>query len=156
MMNWTAAPCGAVCNQCAIPVIAEDATSAEETLQRIASVRYDCALLDYYIPGVTGLALFQKIREVAAAMPVVIFTGRGDEYIAVESMKAGAADYLPKASLTPERLASSLRHIIELSGLAEARRRAEEELRAQEARFRTLVNAIPQLAWMTDRTGARY
>jgi PAS domain S-box-containing protein len=142
--------------QCGIPVTAEDATSAEETLQRIASVRYDCVLLDYYIPGVTGLALFQKIREVASAMPVVIFTGRGDEDIAVELMKAGAADYLPKASLTPERLASSLRHIIELSAVAEARRRAEEELRAEEARFRTLVNAIPQLAWMTDRTGARY
>ena len=142
--------------QCGIPVIAEDATSAQETLQRIVSVRYDCVLLDYYIPGVTGLALFQKIRDVAANMPVVIFTGRGDEDIAVELMKAGAADYLPKASLTPERLAASLRHIIELSGAAEARRRAEEELRAQEARFRTLVNAIPQLAWMADRTGARY
>ena len=142
--------------QCGVPAIAEDATSAEETLQRIASVRYDCVLLDYYIPGVTGLALFQKIRDVAANMPVVIFTGRGDEDIAVELMKAGAADYLPKASLTPERLAASLRHIIELSGAAEARRRAEEELRAQEARFRTLVNAIPQLAWMADRTGARY
>lgn len=142
--------------QCGIPVIAEDATSAEETLQRMASNGYDCVLLDYYIPGVRGLALFQKIREVAANMPVVIFTGRGDEDIAVELMKAGAADYLPKASLTAERLASSLRHIIELSGAAEARRRAEEELRAQEARFRTLVNAIPQLAWMADRTGARY
>ena len=142
--------------QCAIAVIVEDAASAEETLQRIASVRYDCILLDYYIPGVTGLALFQKIRDVAANMPVVIFTGRGDEDIAVELMKAGAADYLPKSSLTAERLASSLRHIIELSGAAEARRRAEEELRAQEARFRTLANAIPQLAWMTDRSGARY
>ena len=142
--------------QCGIPVTAEDATSAEETLQRIGSAPYDCVLLDYYIPGVSGLALFQKIREVAAAMPVVIFTGRGDEDIAVELMKAGAADYLPKASLTAERLASSLRHIIEFSAVAEARRRAEEELRAQEARFRTLVNAIPQLAWMTDRTGARY
>jgi PAS domain S-box-containing protein len=142
--------------QCGIPVIAEDATSAEETLQRIASNGYDCVLLDYYIPGVRGLALFQKIREVAANMPVVIFTGRGDEDIAVELMKAGAADYLPKASLTAERLASSLRHIIELSGAAQARRRAEDELRAQEARFRTLVNAIPQLAWMADRTGACY
>ena len=142
--------------QCGIPVTVEYASSAEETLQRIASIGYNCVLLDYYIPGVAGLALFQKVREVAANMPVVIFTGRGDEDIAVELMKAGAADYLPKASLTAERLASSLRHIIELSRAAEARRRAEEELRAQEARFRTLVNAIPQLAWMADRTGAHY
>lgn len=142
--------------QCGIAVTVEYASSAQETLQGIASAGYDCVLLDYYIPGVAGLALFQKIREVAPNMPVVIFTGRGDEDIAVELMKAGAADYLPKASLTAERLASSLRHVIELSEVAEARRRAEEELRAQEARFRTLVNAIPQLAWMADRTLARY
>ncbi|HEX6438457.1 MAG TPA: response regulator, partial [Candidatus Binatia bacterium] len=142
--------------QCGIAVTVEYASSAQETLQAIRSVPYDCVLLDYYIPGVAGLALFQKIREVAPNMPVVIFTGRGDEDIAVELMKAGAADYLPKASLTAERLASSLRHIIELSEAAEARRRAEEELRAQEARFRTLVNAIPQLAWMADGTLARY
>ena len=142
--------------QCGISVTAEDAASAEETLQRIASVRYDCVLLDYYIPGVAGLGLFQKIRDVAPNMPVVIFTGRGDEEIAVELMKAGAADYLPKAFLTAGRLASSLRHVIELSRAVGARRSAEEELRAQEARFRTLVNAIPQLAWMADPSGSRY
>jgi DNA-binding NtrC family response regulator len=95
--------------QCGIAVVAEDAASADETLQRIGSVSYDCVLLDYYIPGVNGLALFQKIRDLEANMPVVIFTGRGDEDIAVELMKAGAADYLPKASLSAERLASSLR-----------------------------------------------
>jgi PAS domain S-box-containing protein len=142
--------------QSGITVTAEDAASAEETLQRIASVDYDCILLDYYIPGVKGLGLFQKIRDVAASIPVVIFTGRGDEDIAVELMRAGAADYVPKASLTAERLASSLRHTMELSRAAEARRRAEADLRVQEARFRTLANAIPQLAWMTDANGARY
>ena len=142
--------------QCGVPAIAEEAASADEALQRMGSGGYDCVFLDYYIPGVEGLALFRRIRETAANIPVVIFTGRGDEDIAVELMKAGAADYLPKASLTPERLASSLRHTIELSGAAEARRNAEEELRAQEARFRTLANAIPQLAWMADASGARY
>ena len=142
--------------QCGIATVADEAASAEETLRRIGSSDYDCVLLDYYIPGVNGLSLFQKIRELAAKLPVVIFTGRGDEDIAVELMKAGAADYLPKTSLTAERLASSLRHCMELSRAAEARRRAEEALRAQEARFRTLANAIPQLAWMADASGARY
>jgi PAS domain S-box-containing protein len=113
-------------------------------------------LLDYYIPGVKGLDLFHKIRGLATDIPIVIFTGRGDEDIAVELMKAGAADYVPKASLTAERLALSLRHTMELSRAAAARRRAEEELRTEEARFRTLANAIPQLAWMADASGARY
>jgi PAS domain S-box-containing protein len=44
---------------------------------------------------------------------------------------------------------------MELSRAAEARRRAEEALRAQEARFRTLANAIPQLAWTADPSGSR-
>lgn len=141
--------------QCGIATVADEAASAEETLRRIGSSDYDCVLLDYYIPGVNGLALFQKIRDLEANMPVVIFTGRGDEDIAVELMKAGAADYLPKASLTAERLASSLRHSMELLRAEMARRRAEEELRAEEARFRTLANTIPQLAWMADPSGSR-
>ena len=148
----------AVCRylqQCGILVTADEAASAEETLDRIRSVNYDCVLLDYYIPGVDGLSLLSRVREAAPDVPVVIFTGRGDEDIAVELMKAGAADYLPKASLTAERLASSLRHAMELRRAAEARQRAEEELRAEEARFRTLANASPQLAWMTDASGAR-
>jgi PAS domain S-box-containing protein len=86
---------------------------------------------------------------------VVIFTGRGDEDIAVELMKAGASDYLPKASLTPERLAAAIRHALELARTAAARRRAEDELREQEVRFRTLANAIPQLAWMSGASGGR-
>lgn len=142
--------------KCGIASTADEAGSAEETLRRIASRRYDCVLLDYYIPGVKGLALFHKIRGLATDIPIVIFTGRGDEDIAVELMKAGAADYVPKASLTAERLALSLRHTMELSRAAAARRRAEEELRTEEARFRTLANAIPQLAWMADASGARY
>jgi signal transduction histidine kinase len=123
----------AVCRylqQCGVPAIPEQATTAEEALQRLASSRYDCILLDYYIPGVNAQWLLGAIRQAAAAVPVVIFTGRGDEEIAVEFMKAGVADYLPKASLGPERLASSLRHAMELQRAADARRRAEEEVRA--------------------------
>jgi len=56
---------------------------------------------------------------------VVIFTGRGDEDIAVQLMKAGAADYLPKASMTPERLAAGLRHAMELARATAARKQAE-------------------------------
>jgi PAS domain S-box-containing protein len=148
----------AVCRylqQCGIAATADQAASAEEALERIGCANFDCVLLDYYIPGVDGLSLLNLIRGAAPGVPVVIFTGRGDEDIAVELMKAGAADYLPKVSLTAERLASSLRHAMELRSVGEARQRVEEELRAQEARFRTLANAIPQLAWMTDASGAR-
>ena len=142
-------------NQSGIRAVVDEATSAGETLDCLRGAAYDCLLLDYYIPGVDGLALLRGVQALAPELPVVMFTGRGDEEIAVELMKAGAADYLPKALLTPERLASSIRHALELARSAAARERAENELRAQEARFRTLANAIPQLAWMTDASGGR-
>lgn len=134
----------------------DEAGTAAETLKLLRGTAYDCVLLDYYLPDMPGLLLFKSLRCEAPDMPVVIFTGRGDEDIAVELMKAGAADYLPKASMTPERLAAALRHARELARVGVARQQAEDELRAQESRFRTLANAIPQLAWMADASGARH
>jgi signal transduction histidine kinase len=124
-----------------IRAVADEASMADEVIDRIGRVRYDCVLLDYYLPGIAGLALLERVRAAAPDTPVVIFTGRGDEEIAVELMKGGAADYLPKASLTPERLAASLRHTTQLARTAAARRRAEAERerlleREQDARAR--------------------
>lgn len=133
----------------------DEAASAAEALERIGASTYDCLLLDYYLPDMQGLVLFQAIRAAVPDMPVVIFTGRGDEELAVELMKAGAVDYLPKASLTSERLAASLRYAMEITREAAARRRAEDELRTQEALFRTLANSIPQMTWIANGRGRR-
>src|SRR5581483_1543353 len=128
--------------QSGLTVMVDEAASVAETLDRLGSAAYDCVLLDYYLPGPDGVALLKRVRDAAPSLPVVMFTGHGDEETAVELMKACAVDYLPKASLASERLASCLRHVMELAEEAAARRRAEEELREQEARFRTLANAI--------------
>jgi signal transduction histidine kinase len=109
--------------------VVDEAATPEEALERIAGGAYDCILLDYYIPGVDGHSLIEAIGEAAPNVPVVIFTGRGDEDVAVELMKAGVADYLPKASLTLERLASSLRHAMEITRVAARRRDAELAMR---------------------------
>ena len=139
-----------------LPAVVEEARSAGEALDAIGGSKYDCVLLDYYLPDMPGLSLFRSLRSRAPDMPVVIFTGRGDEDIAVELMKAGAADYLPKGSMTSERLAAAVRHAMELSHATVARKQAENELRSQEKLFRTFVNAVPQLAWMADASAERY
>jgi DNA-binding NtrC family response regulator len=132
-------------HQSGLSVAIEEARTGAETLKLIAHSDYDCVFLDYYLPDMAGLSL-----AAAPELPVVIFTGRGDEDISVQLMKAGAADYLPKASMTPERLAAGLRHATGLARATAARKQAENELRAEENRFRTLANAIPQFAWMAD------
>ena len=63
-----------------------------------------------------------------------MLTGHGDEMVAVELMKAGAADYLPKAKLSPEALARTLRNAVRV-------RRAEAEAaRAESERGRLMEN----------------
>lgn len=114
--------------QSSVAASVHEAGTEEEALSRLEGGGYDCVLLDYYIPGSDGIALFHRIRAAAGAVPIIMFTGRGDEDIAVELMKAGAVDYLPKGSMTPERLAAGLRHAIELARNSAARRDAEREL----------------------------
>ena len=106
-----------------------EASAATQALEKVNETAFDCVFLDYYIPGDDSLGLLRTLRETSPELPVVIFTGRGDEDIAVELMKAGAADYLPKSSLTPERLAAALRHAREVTRAAVARQRAEGLLR---------------------------
>jgi signal transduction histidine kinase/response regulator of citrate/malate metabolism len=115
-------------HQAGLAATVDEARSPAETLQQVRSEHYDCILLDYYLPELDGLALLADIRELAPQTPVVVFTGRGDEDIAVEMMKAGAADYLPKTSLTPERLASGVRHALGVASAEHARRRSEHLL----------------------------
>jgi signal transduction histidine kinase len=117
---------------------AEDAASA---LERIRSAIYDCALFDFRMPGADGLELLRQIRADGVRTPVIMLTGFGDEQTAVDLMKAGASDYLPKNSLTPERLGQSVRSVVRVH-LAEVEAgRAEDQLRIYATQLRSLAEA---------------
>ncbi len=70
---------------------------------------------------------------------MVVLTGRGAEEVAVEAMKAGAADYLSKTHLSVEALERTIRYALALRAEEQQRQLAEEALRASEERFRALV-----------------
>lgn len=55
-----------------------------------------CLLLDVRLPGISGIALFDRLRLEKPAIPVVFMTGHGDVPLAVEAMKKGAVDFLIK------------------------------------------------------------
>ena len=94
--------------------------------------RFDCVLLDYRLPGTDGVSLLRDLRDRGIAAPVVALTGQGDEEVAVELMKAGAADYLNKNALTPERLERSLRYALAMARAEDERRLLlEREQRAR-------------------------
>ncbi|MBA3949081.1 MAG: response regulator, partial [Acidobacteria bacterium] len=99
-----------------------EADSAEAALAALAQGTFDCMILDYQLPGTDGLQVLHAIRGSGVRTPVIMLTGQGDEQTAVELMKAGAADYMGKGQLTPERLARSIRHALALYRSEEARR----------------------------------
>ena len=57
-----------------------------------------CLLLDVRMPGMSGLALFERLieRGVPAALPVIFLTGHGDVPTAVDAVKRGAFDFVEK------------------------------------------------------------
>jgi two-component system response regulator FixJ len=48
------------------------------------------------MPGLSGLDLLRRLKELHSAVPVIVITGHGDVPLAVEAMKSGAADFLEK------------------------------------------------------------
>ncbi len=73
--------------------IAPGAAAALETLSR---ERFDLALVDIKMPGVDGIELQAKLRQIEPEMPVVIMTGYASVETAVRALKNGAYDYITK------------------------------------------------------------
>ncbi|MBC7214798.1 MAG: phosphate regulon transcriptional regulator PhoB [Burkholderiaceae bacterium] len=86
------------------PIWAEDGDSAQ---REIDAVLPDVILLDWMLPGQSGLALARKWRTDGRtkAVPIIMLTARGDEPDKVAGLDAGADDYITKPFSTQELLA---------------------------------------------------
>ncbi len=70
--------------------------SGEEFLQNIPKDPQGCCVLDIRMPGISGLDVQQTLIEKDICLPVVIITGHGDIPMAVNTVKAGAVDFIEK------------------------------------------------------------
>lgn len=87
-----------------LPVIAGDSVAAQRELDAVLP---DAILLDWMLPGQSGLALARHLRKEARtkAIPILMLTARGDEPDKVAGLDAGADDYITKPFSTQELLA---------------------------------------------------
>ncbi len=115
---------------------------------------YDLLLLDYRLPGMDALALLKVLQELRQARPlelsVVLVTGQGDEEVALQALKLGAADYLVKNPGYLHRLPAVLENAFYRAQLA----REHAALRESEARYRTLVESARDAIFTLSPDGA--
>lgn len=89
-----------------------EAGQTNEIQRAIDKGEFDIILMDLHMPDKSGMEWLKEIVETQLA-PVVILTGYGDEDIAVQSLRRGAAGYLPKRRLSAESLADTIDDAIE-------------------------------------------
>jgi two-component system cell cycle sensor histidine kinase/response regulator CckA len=129
------------------------AGSYEEARHAFDAQSYDVAFVDYWLGARDGLSLLREVRRRGIDTPIIVLTGRGAEDVAVEAMKAGAADYLSKANLTVEGLEGAIRHALALRAEERHRHHAEAALRASEERFRVLIENSFDALLLIDADG---
>lgn len=114
------------------PCATESAGTCEHALEELARADFDLVLLDYHLPGKDGLEMLSIIRRMPAQRQpaVVMLTGSGSETVAVEAMKCGARDYLPKAGLAVPILLRTLRSAMAQKQLANEVARRDEAMHA--------------------------
>src|SRR6185369_4472852 len=74
----------------------ENCGSAEEALKLIETLRPEAVVTDQKLPGLCGIEMLQKVREIDPMIKVILMTGDDSAQTAVQAMKAGAYDYVTK------------------------------------------------------------
>lgn len=112
-------------------------TSGADALDKLSSHHFDIVVSDYQMPGMNGITLLKKIRELPHSPPFILFTGRGREEVVMDAINNGAAFYLQKGG-DPRTLFAELAHKIRQ---AVGQEQAKVALRESEEKFRQLYNA---------------
>ncbi len=123
----------------------ETALSGEACLRIIKENPPELVLLDIQMPGIDGIETLHKIREENPFIPVIMMTAHGTIERAVQSMKAGAYDFLTKP-FARDRLLVTVNNALMNSSL----RREVDELRSELKSKYAFANIIGQSGVMQD------
>jgi two-component system response regulator FixJ len=69
---------------------------ATNFLNALPQIKSGCVVTDVRMPGMSGIELLQRLRELKVSLPVIVISGHGDVPLAVEAMKTGALDFIEK------------------------------------------------------------
>jgi DNA-binding NtrC family response regulator len=92
--------------------IIERALGGAEALEKNEALRPDVMLVDYMMPGMSGLDLLREIRNREFEVPIVMMTAHGSIEVAVQAMKLGAYDFVVKP-FEPNHIALTVEKALE-------------------------------------------
>jgi len=107
----------------------DTASTPLEALEKVRATAYDAAVLDLKMPRMNGIDLLRAMRKLDPDLAVIMVTAYATIETAVEAMKEGACDYLPKP-FTPEELRLAVRRALERQELVHENRALRERLGA--------------------------
>ena len=137
------------------------AANGEEGLAAITAdpAGFEVVLLDLKMPGMGGMEVLEQAREVNPALLIVVITGYATVDSAVEAMKKGAYDFIPKP-FTPDQLRLIVNRALEKRQLeleaAQLRAEAARSLRdvaTEKSKVKTIVHCMADGILVTDREG---
>jgi len=135
------------------------ASQGNEALEILENESVDLAILDLKMPGMDGMELHQRIRDIDENIIVIIITGYATIETAIEAMKQGVYDFIPKP-FEPEHLRivvrrahEKLRLTREAEALQAERARTLIDLDMEKSRIRTIVESLPTAVMVTNTAG---
>lgn len=93
------------------------AASAEEALQSLAENRVDLLVLDWMLPGISGVELARRLKREPGFkdLPIILLTARGEEEDKIRGLEIGADDYVTKP-FSPKELVARIKAVMRRSG----------------------------------------
>src|SRR5574340_1270623 len=89
------------------------AASAEQALAQLRDTLPDMILLDWMLPGISGVEFARRIKADARIreVPIIMLTARGDEQDKITGLETGAEDYITKP-FSPRELAARIKAVL--------------------------------------------
>lgn len=127
--------------------------AADELTERLSRDFYGVVVTDIKMPKTDGFSLMQQVLQIDPALPVVLVTGHGDVPMAVESMRAGAYDFIEKPFDTAH-LADVVARAIEKRRLVLENRVLRDELTNRAGLEAVLVGKSPVMERLRRQVSA--
>ncbi len=121
----------------------ETARDGHEALRKIADNPYDVVILDIMMPGLGGLEVLRRVKEAHPDMDVIMITGLSQIDTAVQAMKLGAFDYIPKP-FEPDELKLVVQRALERRQLLQENLNLKSEV-SSKYRFDNIIGSSPPM-----------